>query len=309
MSKIALGGLLFFFVGIACISNIFLRLLIFIEIFLLIFHHRIFRKSFGYKEEKYSEFSPGTLGTYLINLDRATERLNFVQPSILALGFPMERISAVDGKGLLQKEIESITDLKTYKLLFRMSPEAGTIGCSLSHEKAWLKFLESRYEFAVIFEDDVQFDPRELSETIKLVTKKKSLWDIANFETKHRGCPVKISELSSWRHLVVYLFSVTHAGCYLINRRAAQELLKKFYPIKMPLDHYFTSAWEFDLKFVGVEPRMVQQKFGDSQIKTSDNRKKRNPMVLMLGAICSFQRALHHFSYNFCCWCRCKIGI
>ncbi|MDR1982749.1 MAG: glycosyltransferase family 25 protein [Holosporaceae bacterium] len=309
MKKIALCSLLIFLALIALIPNIFLRLLIFAEAFLLIFYGSIFKKSYGVEWKNSKEFKPGKIGAYLINLDRAVGRLNFVRTPILALGFPLERISAIDGKMLSRKKIESIVDLKTYEILFRMSPEVGTIGCSLSHEKTWLKFLESDNEFAIIFEDDVQFDPQELSETIKSVVEKKSIWDIANFETKHWGWPINISELLSRKHLVNYLFNVTHAGCYLINRRAARELLKKFYPIKMPLDHYFTSVWEFDLKFVGIEPRMVLQKFGGSQIKILNSTKRKNPIILMASAIYNFQRAIYHFTYNFCCWCRCRNSI
>jgi glycosyl transferase family 25 len=244
------------------------------------------------------------IGAYLINLDRATERLSFVMPQILALGLPLERISAVDGKILSRKEIESVADAETYKKRFKTLPEVGTIGCSLSHEKTWRKFLESDYEFALIFEDDVQFDPKELLETVKSVVEKKFLWDIASFELKHHGCPVMASRLAGQKRLVFYLTNVTHSGCYLINRNAAQKLLEKFYPIKMPLDHYFTAAWEFGIKFAGIEPRIVFQKIGDSQIKTSPDKKIKTFDVLARNAFYNVKRAVLHFAYNLCCFVR-----
>jgi glycosyl transferase family 25 len=250
---------------------------------------------------------PSGLGAYLINLDRAKERLNFVMPAIVALRLPTERISAIDGKTLSRREIESVTDVESYKKFFKMQPEVGTIGCSLSHEKTWRRFLESDNEFAIIFEDDVQFHPAELREIIELAAEKKALWDIVNFETKHSGCPVKITELCNQKCLVFYLTNVTHAGCYLINRRAARKLLDNFYPIKMPLDHYFTTTWELDLKFVGVEPRIVFQRFGDSQIKTSPPQKIKTIKMLIINAIHNIQRAIFHFIYNLRCFIRCKI--
>lgn len=247
------------------------------------------------------------IGAYLINLDRATERLNFVMPRILALGLPVERISAVDGKTLSPEKIESIADVETYKKIFKMYPEVGTIGCSLSHEKTWRKFLESDYEFALIFEDDVQFDPNELLETVKSLVKKKSLWDLTSFELKHSGCPATVSKLSREKRLVFYLTNVTHSGCYIINRRAAEKLLKKFYPIKAPLDHYFTSSWKFDLKFAGVEPRIVFQRIGGSQIKTSANKKIKTLDVLAYNAIYNVSRAVVHFVYNLFLFIKIKI--
>jgi GR25 family glycosyltransferase involved in LPS biosynthesis len=253
-------------------------------------------------------FNSGKIGAYLINLDRAKERLNFVMPAISALDLPMERISAIDGKTLSRKEIESVVDMENYKKFFKMKPEIGTIGCSLSHKKAWSRFLESDNEFAIIFEDDVQFHPAELRETVKLATGKKALWDIVNFETKHSGCPIKITELRNQKYLVFYLTNVTHAGCYLINRRAACKLLDKFYPIKMPLDHYFTTTWGLDLKFVGVEPRIVSQRLGDSQIKISSPQKIKTMETLIVNAIHNIQRAIFHFAYNLRCFIHCKIS-
>jgi glycosyl transferase family 25 len=229
-------------------------------------------------------------------------------PAIRALQLPTEIISAIDGKAMSRQEIESISDVESYKNFFKMQPEVGTIGCSLSHEKTWRRFLESDNEFAIIFEDDVKFHPAELRETVKLVMEKKALWDIVNFETKHGGCPVKITELRNQKCLVFYLTNVTHAGCYLINRKAARKLLDNFYPIKMPLDHYFTTTWELDLKFVGIEPRIVFQRFGDSQIKTASPKKIKTMETLISNAIHNIQRAIFHFTYNLCCFIRYKIS-
>jgi glycosyl transferase family 25 len=222
-------------------------------------------------------------------------------PSVTALGFATERISAIDGNALSQKEIESITAVELYKFFFKMYPEAGTVGCSVSHEKTWRAFLESDNEFAIIFEDDVQFDPKKLREAIEFAISEKDSWDIVNFETKHRGHPICVSKNCNNQSMVFYLTNVTHAGCYLINRNAAYKLLKKFYPIKMPVDHYITASWEFDLKFVGIEPRIVSQKFGNSYIKTSQCKKIKIPFVLIVNTVYQIQRAILHCTYNSFC--------
>ncbi|MDR1236050.1 MAG: glycosyltransferase family 25 protein [Holosporaceae bacterium] len=300
--KITVGSLMLFFFGLSVIFDIFiLKILFFSEAILLFICSRIFCKSHNTCCKESSGTVSGKIGAYLINLDRAEERLHFVMPSVAALGFAVERIPAVDGETLSQKEIESIADIELYKFFFKMFPEKGTIGCALSHEKAWRRFLESDNEFAIIFEDDVEFDPEKLRKIAESAIEKKALWDILNFETKHDGHPVCISKNVCGHSIVFYLTNVTHAGCYLINRRAARELTKKFYPIKMPSDHYFTTSWEFDLKFAGIEPRIVSQKFGDSFIKTSPCKKIKIPFILFINAIYQIQRAVLHFTYNFFC--------
>jgi GR25 family glycosyltransferase involved in LPS biosynthesis len=263
-----------------------------------------FRNSYGDWQEEFDKFKLGKVCAYLINLDKATERLNFVRKSIEELGFLFTRISAVDGNNLSREKMESIIDLETYKKCFKMLPEPGTIGCALSHKKSWESFLKSDNEFAIIFEDDVSFDPKELRKTVQEVLKKKKLWDIVSFEVKHYGLPVKLTSLSFYKKLVFYLTNVTHAGCYLINRYAAYQLLQKFYPIKMPVDHYFTSSWAFNLKFAGVEPRIVHQKFGDSQIKTCVSSKIRTPKILISNLLYNIQRAIIHFLYNIKRFCQ-----
>ena len=245
-----------------------------------------------------SDFVSNSVGAFLINLDRATDRLEFVKPNIDQLGFPVERISAVDGKLLSEKELREVCDYEKFKSYFKMLPERGTIGCSLSHEKALRNFLESEYEFALIFEDDVVFNPHELRECVNAAIQKKNFWDILNFETFHDGLPVKIGNLYSDKHLSLYFTSITHAGCYLINRETAKKLLEKFYPIVMPFDHYFAASWEFDIKFVGVEPRIVQQGFGNSQIKSESVQNFENFGIKISNAVFNTRRAVVGFVYN-----------
>ncbi|MDR1375624.1 MAG: glycosyltransferase family 25 protein [Holosporaceae bacterium] len=274
--------------NLASYGEKFLSYLPFIPLF---WETRLFRNSRNLPV-KFRKFSSGKITVYLLNMDRATARLAKVMPMISRLGFQWERISAIDGDLLSKEYIKSIADLESYKKYFRMLPEVGTIGCSLSHEKAWRKFLESNNEFAIIFEDDAYFDPQELLEIIQPLIKKKELWDIVGLELNHHGHPIKITPLVNGRFLVAYLSNVKHAGCYLINRFAAHKLLEKFYPIKMPVDHYYTASWEFNFKFAGVEPRIVRQKFKYSQIKTSQNVRVTSLAVFMANIIYNAKRAL-----------------
>jgi glycosyl transferase family 25 len=207
---------------------------------------------------------------YVINLDRSKGRLNAVLPLVEALGLPFYRISGVDGSSLTDKEIETQVDLKAYKDYLGHYPKKGMIGCTLSHYKAWKIFLESENEFGVFFEDDVSFDPALLREVIDSLENNKYLWDLTSFEISHRGAPLTLKQLSlphTNKNLSIYLTEVTHAGAYILNRKAALALLRKSLPIKMPIDHFFTRPWEFDIIMAGIEPRIVFQTFGDSDIR------------------------------------------
>ncbi len=242
---------------------------------------------------------------YIINLDRSKDRYAYVKPNIDLLGIPVERIAAVDGKALSDAEINAKVDSQTYRDFLGHLPKKGTIGCSLSHIKAWKTFLESPFEYAVIFEDDVNFDPTKLRFVIEELMKNNTYWDITTFEISHGGAPLTIKSFPDNQKLVVYLFEVAHTGAYILNRKAALRLLEKALPIKMPIDHYFTRAWEFDLKFTGIEnPRLVHQNYGTSEINKSKEvlRAERNPLSVIKKCLYKLQSYIIRVLYNLKCY-------
>lgn len=236
---------------------------------------------------------------YVLNLDRAKERRNFILSQVNELGIPYERIAAVDGKAISEEERDNIVHNESYKNFFKMLPESGTIGCSLSHEKAWRCFLESDNEFALVFEDDVKFEPQKLAEVVESAIDHKDIWDILSFESNHYGYPQKVAKLAQDESIVFYMTNVKHAGAYLINRNAAKQLLEKFYPIKMPLDHYYTRSWEFGLRFCGVEPRIVEQKFGDTMIKNESTERFEDAKTLAVNILHNIYTEFMRTVYNF----------
>lgn len=206
------------------------------------------------------------LGVYVINLDRAPDRLAYVMPSVHHLSFPVTRISGIDGKALTPAKIMPHLDVGRHLKYVGKEINAGTAGCSLSHIKAWKTFLASPYEYALIFEDDVSFDPALLQTAVLDALKMPSMWDIVNLENHHRSLNLEIAPLQNNFELVLFLTPVTHTGSYLLNRHAARQLLSKAFPILLPVDYYFSRAWELNLKFTGILPNLVTQSMGTSNI-------------------------------------------
>ena len=224
-----------------------------------------------------------SISVYIINLDRSKERYSFVEPTVKKLGYPYMRVSAVEGANLSNDEINEKVDVRAYSFFMGESPRRGTIGCSLSHIKVWEQFLASENEFALVFEDDVRFNPLELRMIVDELIRDSNLWDVNFFELSHRGMPRTIKKYGNNKKykLSVYLTKVTHTGCYLINRKAALAMREHAYPIKMPIDHFIPRGWEYNLKFTGIEPRLVTQTFGDSEIMqtTSTVKKEKIPLI------------------------------
>lgn len=244
------------------------------------------------------------VGAYIISLDRSVERYKRVLPRVEKLGLPIKHIHAVDGAALSFLEIEQKVDINSFIHFMGVAPRRGTIGCSLSHIKTWEDFLRSPYEYALIVEDDIDFDPQLLANTITELTKNPQWWDMVMFEVHHGGTPMMVHFLPHVnRDLSVYLTMVAHSGAYIINRSTAHKFLAKSLPIKMPIDHYFTRAWELDVRVMGVEPRIVHQTFGDSEISATKKVNLQNDKISSWGVNLrrfTYQMKTHvmYFGYN-----------
>lgn len=248
---------------------------------------------------------PQGVGAYIINLDRSQDRYAYVKPNVDQLGIPVERISAVEGKALSDAEINEAVDVQTFREFLSHFPKKGTIGCSLSHIKAWKAFLDSPFEYAVIFEDDVNFEPAKLKITMNDLTQNGKHWDVVSFEISHKGTPLTIKSFPNGQNLVVYLTEISHTGAYMLNREAAIKLLEKALPIKMPIDHYITRGWEFGLKFTGIEnPRLVHQRYGTSEINQTNHLLGTDTNVFSVVKKCVYKLQSYtiRFFYNLKCY-------
>ncbi|OJU73152.1 MAG: hypothetical protein BGO07_03155 [Alphaproteobacteria bacterium 40-19] len=238
------------------------------------------KQSFCFKNKPYTTNS---IGCYVINLDRSPGRIKAISILLAQLNLPVHRVIAVDGKKnpeILQDP--QLVDLHTYAHLLKgKRPGSGEAACYLSHVKALKTFLESSYEFGFIFEDDVSFDPEVLQGILPGLTQKKELWDVCSLQLnrQQKGGPLKITSLGSYE-LCFYRIQTWCAGAYLVNRAAAHSLVHKAFPMKLPWDLYYLRFWEFKgqnermLRFTGIEPRLVHQTYGDSEIENSDQRYK-----------------------------------
>lgn len=254
----------------------------FIKIFLIIilaiicipFGYFILEENNSFDETKMNfnidNTTNGKVISYIVNLDRSRDRYEYISANVEKLGFDFERFSAVDGSSLSNEDIEKYVDLEYYKITSRKYPRVGAIGCSLSHIRIWKKFLESDYDYALIFEDDVSFDPQIIQNTVDELITYNDLWDVVTFVRNHHGFPITKKEMSNNLKFVSYLSELKNSGGYIINRNAAAKMLGKSLPIKLAIDNYFARSWEFGLKFRGIEPIIVKQTFGTSEIDKTD---------------------------------------
>jgi len=105
-----------------------------------------------------TSFTPAqTMPVYLINIDRAAERLAEIRRQSDEFGFRFERIDGIDG-ALIPRDQWIDVDHDRFRLRHGRTILPGEYGCYRSHLLALHRFLASDDEMAVVIEDDVALD-------------------------------------------------------------------------------------------------------------------------------------------------------
>ena len=116
------------------------------------------------------------MNIYYINLERSPLRRERLEKCLNLYSLSFTRIDAVDAKTLSDESAAQFYDPKINSHGYFSTLKKSEIACFLSHRKALRQFLdESDDDFALIFEDDVEFidDPKLLLDALK----NKFIWN------------------------------------------------------------------------------------------------------------------------------------
>lgn len=195
------------------------------------------------------------LQTWVINLDRAPQRLARIRTQLQRLQLPFTRLAAVDAQALTPEQ-RALLDEPAYRRKHGMRPVAGELGCYLSHVAVMRAFLASDATFALVLEDDVLLHD-SLPAVLQGLMQHPGRWDVAKLSAVHRGTPQPYLEVAPGHQLAVMLSRCTGSSAYLMNRSAAQAYLREpggLLPMQLPYDHVFDQGWRFGLKLRLVTP-------------------------------------------------------
>ncbi len=192
------------------------------------------------------------LHTWVINLDRAHERLSHIQAQLKPLGLAWTRLPAVDAQQLQAQQLVEL-DERAFRRRHGTIPALGELGCYLSHVEVMRAFLRTDAQFALILEDDV-IAHATLPQVLQGLVQHPHRWDMVKLSAVHSGTPQPIIEVAAGHHLAVMLSQCTGSSAYLINRHAATRYVASLLPMCLPYDHAFDRGWQLDLKVRTVTP-------------------------------------------------------
>lgn len=192
---------------------------------------------------------------YVVNLDRAPERWENAVKEFEGLGLEVVRVPAVDGRELKPPYPDSAPWRYFFCYGRPITPQK--VACFTSHLKALKTFLETDDEYALICEDDVTPSPQTLK-IIDAAFEYADCWDLLRLNAFKPTKGVKFATLFDEYSLTCDVKTSSGNGAKLVNRRAAQIILSRTTPIRLPHDVTVYYDLPFGLREASVSPFPVR---------------------------------------------------
>ena len=197
---------------------------------------------------------------FCINLPESTDRRRLVNQQFQSLALSdWEWLEAVNGRTLSAEEMTMHTDTKYQQRGHNRIFFPGEVGCALSHQKAYKAIIDRGLSHALILEDDICID-RNL---------KLCLSFVEHLISEQQPQVILLSEIKKYfsdniqpisdQYDLVEAVSARHGYAYIINRKAAEIIIKNNYPLKHVADdwkrvRYFSDG---DIVIKAVVPPLV----------------------------------------------------
>ena len=203
---------------------------------------------------------------YYINLDKSTDRKNFMENQFKELNIPITRISAVYGKeldpNLLKKEKSKHNILAHYPF-----PNDGEIGICLTHFKLWDFLSKQPEDFSIVLEDDAQIN-NDFFKDLELLLEKITTDDFIDISGKKGFYSLEKNDL-----LNTFLMPPVLMIGQIIGKNAAKKLSDNLSGYYAPIDVMKQDVYKHKVKLYSTNKQYVfsiDKKIGGSTIQQNN---------------------------------------
>lgn len=213
--------------------------------------------------------------TFLINLDKDTERLISADMQLRRMGVNYERFSAIYAKNMPKNELDSKVNYFRFRCCVGRSTRIGEIGCALSHNTLYQRIITDNLPYVCVLEDDVVLSD-DFVDAVNRVERvidveKPQVFLLSNYTNENES----ISEIKR----------VKNGYCtdgYIITRVAAKAILKENSPICSPCDHWPRWVKHKAIELYSVLPSVCHQNNAEFASNIlSNGEKKINDMSII----------------------------
>lgn len=179
-----------------------------------------------------------TVQSYVINLEKHTQRRQEITHQLEALGLSYVVFPAVDGRALSEESLKLVYDndkainLGLYELT---RPE---IGCALSHLGIYKQMIRDNVSHALVLEDDAKLNadvPALLAKLEAMYSKESPAVVMLNHIDRYKGVDI-VPLTEKYQIVQIYKAWCTHG--YLITQAAARSMVQALDPVWLAADRW-----------------------------------------------------------------------
>lgn len=191
------------------------------------------------------------IGIWLINLPQNEDRLKKMTAQFESMNLPWRLFIAINGRECYEKLISN-ADPIAYSKNMGSQILPGKLGVYASHKGVWDAFVNTDYEYALIFEDDVVFHDDFLA-ALSAAYRANQYWDVVRFNCVRAKIPISQGLVGKWS-LNAYVGPFTGNAAYMIKKDVASKLIAKIGPQTRALDHELNRFFYYNYRLLGLEP-------------------------------------------------------
>lgn len=209
------------------------------------------------------------LHVYVINLDRATGRMERMHAWLSDHGLAHTRVPAIGAGEWMAGTEGAVYDPEANRRGYLAPLEREEIACLLSHRRAWRMFLESQDEAAVILEDDV----------VPLIGRDEWENALAPLASEHGPALWKLNALTGGRRMSRGPFRLTRpllpeltGAAQGMNRAAAGRFLAFTRSFHEPVDSALQRWWDHGVRVLACQPPLLHEDRGRGYVSSISRR-------------------------------------
>lgn len=211
--------------------------------------------------------------TFVINLDRDSEKLKAAAGQLHSAGVDFERFPAIYGKDLsAETRAESYRHFRWWCAVGRPIRD-GEIGCALSHYGVYQKMLSGDIPIACVFEDDVLVEgdlPSSLSKIEKFCDlNRPQVFLLSDRTSCHKFIKGSRKNECESADGIQRSCGDRCAASYVLTKKAAEKLLKANRPMSVPCDYWDRWAKSGVIELYHVFPTACSPNVTDYASETS----------------------------------------
>ena len=188
---------------------------------------------------------------YYINLDKSTDRKNFIKKQFKELNVPITRISAVYGKEIAKTYLKK--EKKKHNILAHFPfPNDGEIGICLTHFKLWKFLSEQPEDFSIVLEDDALIQ-EGFFEDLNALLSKITTNDFLDISGKKGFYPLEKNDLTT-----TFLIPPVLMIGQIIGKKAAKKLSENLSTYYAPIDVMKQDVYKHKVKLYVTNKQYIK---------------------------------------------------